>query len=100
MSSIHAAALEVDLRLPDVHSLKEKRHRLKALGSDIRKTFPVGFAEIGYQDLWQRSTVGIALVVPQHGQLERMIHSIRRYLDNRPEMEVLGIGVAYMEEME
>ena len=45
MSSIHAAALEVDLRLSDVHSLKEKRHRLKALGSDIRKTFPVGFAD-------------------------------------------------------
>ena len=98
MTTTHAAAMEVHLRIRDVQSLKQKRQRLKALASDVRKTFPVGFAETDHQNLWQRSTVGIAVVASDHGQLERLIHAVGRHLDDRAEIEVLDIGVAYLEE--
>ncbi len=98
MATTHAAALEVHLRVPDVQSLKQKRQRLKSLGADIRKAFPVGFAETDHHDLWQRATVGVAVVSSDHSHLDRMIYSIRRYLDARPEIEVLQIAVAYMED--
>jgi len=100
MATTHAAALEVHLRVPEVQSLKQKRQRLKSLGADIRKAFPVGFAETDHHDLWQRATVGIAVVSSDHGHLNRLIHSIRRYLDARPEIEVLAVAVAYLEEFD
>jgi len=97
---MHAAALEVDLRLRDVHSLKEKRRVLKGLGAAIRKGFPVGFAETDHQDLWQRAQVGVAIVASEAHQLDRLIHAIRRYLDDYADtVEVLSIGVAHMEDM-
>ncbi len=100
MATTHGAVLEVHLRVPAVQSLKQKRQRLKSLSADIRKAFPVGFAETDHHDLWQRATIGIAIVSSDHGHLERLIHSVRRYLDARPEVEVLDIGVAYLEEFE
>lgn len=95
---MHAAALQVALRLPGVQSLKEKRHRLKAMSATVRKTFPVGFAETDHQDLWQRATVGIAIVAPEAGQLDRVIHTLRRHLDTYDTIEVLSIQIAYMED--
>ena len=60
---MHAAALRVELRIPDVHSLKEKRHRMSILTTDLRKAFPAAaLAEVGFQDQWQRSSLGAALV--------------------------------------
>lgn len=98
---MHAAALEIELRLRDVHSLKQKRQILKSLAADIRKRFPVGFAETDHQDLWQRAQVGVALVAPRAGQLDRMIHTIRRYLDDYGrDLEVLSVGIAHMEAAE
>jgi uncharacterized protein YlxP (DUF503 family) len=96
---MHAAAMEVELRLRDVHSLKEKRGLIKAMGSAIRKQFPVGFAETDHQDLWQRAQVGIAVTTGDAHQLDRLIHTIRRYLDEYAEsVDVLSVGVAYMED--
>lgn len=96
---MHAAAMEVELRLRDVHSLKEKRGILKALGAGIRKQFPVGFAETDHQNLWQRAQVGIAVVSGEAHQVDRLIHAIRRYLDEYTDtIEVLSVGVAYLEE--
>ena len=100
MATTHAAALEVHLRVPGVQSLKQKRQRLKSLGSDIRKAFPVGFAETDHHDLWQRATIAVAVVSSDHSHLTRLIDSIRRYLDARPEIEVLDVGVAYLEDFD
>ncbi len=97
---MHAAALEIELRLRDVHSLKRKRHILKALGAAIRKTFPVGFAETDHQDMWQRSQIGIGIVASEAHQLQRLIHTIRRYLDDYAEsVEVLSVDIVYQEDV-
>ncbi len=97
---MHAAALEIELRLRDVHSLKTKRHILKALGAAVRKKFPVGFAETDHQDLWQRSQIGVAIVASEAHQLERLIHTIRRYLDDYADsVEVLSVGIVYQEDL-
>ena len=52
-----------DLRIPACHSLKEKRHVVKALTSAIRSSFNVSVAEVDHQDLWQRSTIAVAATV-------------------------------------
>ncbi len=96
---MHAAGLRVELRLPDVHSLKGKRHRMSVLTTDLRKAFPAaGIAEVDYQDQWQRASFGVALVTTNAGHLERLITSVRRYFDDRPDAELLDVAVAHMEQ--
>ncbi len=95
---MHAAALRVELRIPNVHSLKEKRSKVRAVKTMLTTKFPVAVAEVGYQDQWQRSTVGIAAVAPQAGHLERLLHSVERALERHPEVEVLACVASYLEE--
>jgi uncharacterized protein YlxP (DUF503 family) len=95
---MHAAALRVELRIPDVHSLKEKRHRMSILTTDLRKAFrSAALAEVGFQDQWQRSSLGVALVAADAGQLQRLITGIKRFFDRRPDAELLDVAVSYME---
>jgi len=52
----------VELHLPDVESLKDKRHVLKGLKEKVRARFEVSVAEVDHQDLWQRATLALAYV--------------------------------------
>jgi uncharacterized protein YlxP (DUF503 family) len=94
---MHAAAIRVELRIRDSRSLKEKRRTLKPLIADLRRTFEVSVAEVDHQDLWQRATLGIAVVAPQAGHLNRIILSIERSLRARLDVEVLGSVVGHLE---
>ena len=95
---MHAAALRVELRIPDVHSLKEKRHRMSILTTDLRKAFPAAaLAEVDFQDQWQRTSLGVALVAAQSSHLQRLIHAVTRYFDGRPDAELLDVAVSYLE---
>jgi uncharacterized protein YlxP (DUF503 family) len=95
---MHAAALRVELRLPDVHSLKEKRHRMSILTTDLRKAFPAAaVSEVDFQDQWQRTSLGVAVIAPQSTHLQRLITGISRYFENRPDAELLNVGVSFLE---
>ncbi|MDR9451108.1 MAG: DUF503 domain-containing protein [Acidimicrobiia bacterium] len=95
---MHAAALRVELRIPDAHSLKEKRGKLKPVISELRKQFGVSVAEVDHQDLWQRATLGVALVAPQAGQLERLVHSLEKHLEKLDGITYLRMAISYLEE--
>ena len=95
---MHAAALRLELRIPDVHSLKEKRHRMSMLTTDLRKAFPaVALAEVDHQNQWQRTTFGVAVVASEAGQLQRLITGVKRYFDDRPDAELLDVAISYLE---
>lgn len=91
-----AAALRIELRFPNAHSLKEKRSLLKPLVEGLRLRASV--AEVGFQDSWQRSTVGVALVAGDGGRLDRLIEDVRRYVESHVEVEMIEVAVAYIEE--
>lgn len=95
---MHAAALRVEIRLPGVRSLKEKRHILKGLSTLLTTTFPVAVSEVGFQDQWQRATLGVAMVAPQAGQLERLMLAVERAVREHPDVELLETGASYLEE--
>jgi uncharacterized protein len=53
---------KLDLRIPENHSLKEKRHVLRKLIDRVRTRFNVTIAEVGDNDLWQRAQMGFCTV--------------------------------------
>ena len=54
--------LTLELRIPDAHSLKEKRHHVLSLKERLRHKFNVSVAEIDYQDIWQRALLSVVVV--------------------------------------
>lgn len=94
---MNVAAIRVDLRIRDAHSLKEKRAVVKRLIADISKSHPVAVAEVDHQELWQRTALGVAAVSSSQGQVDRMLRSVEKDLDHRRGVEVLGTATIYLE---
>ena len=53
---------QLQLMLQDVFSLNQKRSIVKRLTGRVREKFPVSIAEVGDNDVWQRSRIGFAVV--------------------------------------
>lgn len=62
---------QLDLLIRETHSLKGKRRIVKQIIGRVRNKFNVSIAEVGDQDLWQRSRIGFSLV----GNEKRFINS-------------------------
>jgi uncharacterized protein YlxP (DUF503 family) len=62
MSAARVAVGTIELHLPDVDSLKGKRHVLKGLKERVRARFEVAVAEVDHHDIWQRATLAVACV--------------------------------------
>jgi uncharacterized protein YlxP (DUF503 family) len=95
---MYAAALRVELRIRDARSLKEKRRIVKSVMSQLTTKLPVAVAEVGFQDQWQRCTLGVATVSSQAGQLDRILHTVQRLLRERPDIEVLHASATHLED--
>ena len=70
--------LTLELRMPDSHSLKDKRHTVKSLKDRLRRKYNVAVAEIDYQDVWQRSLISAVTVSCSHGYAEQVLQSVER----------------------
>ncbi|TET47081.1 DUF503 domain-containing protein [Candidatus Aerophobetes bacterium] len=77
--------LWIDLRLGSSSSLKDKRRIIKSLTSRIRKSFNVSISEVDYQDLWQRSQLGVAFLTTNvrfaHSVLAKIMDFVERERD-------------------
>jgi uncharacterized protein YlxP (DUF503 family) len=70
--------LTLELSMPDAHSLKDKRHTVKGLKDRLRARFNVSVAEIGYQDVWQRSLISAVTVSGDRGRAEQVLQAVER----------------------
>jgi uncharacterized protein YlxP (DUF503 family) len=85
---MHVAALTVEIHLPAVHSLKEKRAVLRPILEGARRRFAVAAAEVDGQDLWQRATLGVAAVSGSARHAGEVLDAVERFVWSFPEIEV------------
>ncbi|HLQ84257.1 MAG TPA: DUF503 domain-containing protein [Pseudogracilibacillus sp.] len=78
---------EVECKLYEGHSLKQKRSVLKRLISKIQKEYNVSITELDYQNLWQRTKLGIAIVSNEYVHAEKMMQKVFETIDSFPELE-------------
>jgi len=78
---------EVECKLYEGHSLKQKRSLLKRLMSKLRKDFNISIAELDYQDLWQRTKLGIAIVTNEYVHAEQVLQKVFETIDSYTELE-------------
>ncbi|MEU1428558.1 DUF503 domain-containing protein [Nocardia sp. NPDC056611] len=83
-------ALEFDILLGDVHSLKEKRSVIRPILADLKR-FDVSVTEGGDHDRYRRSLLGVAMVSYGMNHLIEVLDKCERHVANRPELELLSV---------
>ncbi|HEU0103509.1 MAG TPA: DUF503 domain-containing protein [Mycobacteriales bacterium] len=83
-------ALEVDVLLGDVHSLKQKRGLVRPVLAELRRRYEVSVAEAGHLDLHRRALIGVSVVAADAGHCREVLDSCERLVAGRPELEVLS----------
>lgn len=78
---------EVECKLYEGQSLKQKRSVTKRLIAKIRRDFNVAVTELAYHDLWQRTKLGIVTVSNEKVHAEQIIQEVLRIIDAYPELE-------------
>ncbi len=83
-------AATVDLHLPGVNSLKEKRGILKTLIARLHKEFNIAVAEVDLHDVWQSAAIGIAIISTTEEHAENKLETILGWIErNRPDLEIM-----------
>jgi uncharacterized protein len=81
-------AVRLELELPYVSSLKEKRQMLWSIKDRLRRK-NISVVESDHRDRWQRATVELALAAVSHGAAVEKREEIRRQLLNYEELVIL-----------
>lgn len=79
----------IDLFLPESRSLKAKRQVIKGLKDRIRNRFNVSVAEVEHQSLWQRATLGLAMVSEEKSYIDRTLRQVLNLVQAEPRLLVL-----------
>ena len=73
---------KLELHLPEVHSLKEKRQILKKVIARTQNHFALAIAEVGAQDLWQRAEIGFSYVGNDEVKLQKLVDKTIAFIEN------------------
>ena len=83
-------AIEFDLLLGDVHSLKEKRSLVRPLIAEVKRKYGVSVAEVDHLDLHRRAGIGVAVVAADQGHVVELLDTVERSVAYHPEVELLS----------
>ncbi len=74
--------LTLTIYLPDCHSLKAKRHRVKPILARLHKEFNVSVVEYGHLDSWQSCQLMVACASNQGVQAEKTLLQVIKFYEN------------------
>ena len=86
---MYVGALELDVLLGDVHSLKQKRSVIRPVVAELRRKYEVAVAEAGHLDLHRRALIGVAAVAADLAHVQELLNSCERLVTGRPELQLL-----------
>ena len=83
-------ACTIELDLPGLNSLKEKRSILKSLLARLHKEFNVSAAEVDLHDAWRSSTIGVVTVSTSAVHAQNLLNNLVSWIETyRPDLEVV-----------
>jgi len=89
---------KLDLRIPENHSLKEKRHVLRKLTDRVKTRFNVAISEVGDNDVWQRAQMGFCTVGNDRRHINSSLDKVIYFIEQmnlvemvRTEIEIITL---------
>jgi uncharacterized protein YlxP (DUF503 family) len=88
---MHVSVCQIELRLPENHSLKGKRQVIKSIITRLQNKFKVSVAEVDNQDLWQLAILGVACVSNHKRHADETLTNVVKFIvQNYPDVELLS----------
>ena len=94
---MHVAAICFDIHISQSQSLKAKRAAIRPIIDGIQHRYRVSVAEVGYQDQWQRSEIGVAVVAGDVGHVQEVLDKVERFVVSMPDIELLKTEISWVE---
>ena len=80
----------LDIFLPDNHSLKEKRQAIRRIVERTKGKFNVSIMEVEQSNLWQKATVGFAVIGVNRDHVNASIDNVAKYVEEMYIGKVIG----------
>ena len=94
---MHVAVVRLELHIPASRSLKEKRAVLRPIVEGLRHRFQISVAEVDYQDKWQRSLIGMAVVSDSYTHAVEVVDKVERWVWSKPEIDVTRFETTWVD---
>jgi uncharacterized protein YlxP (DUF503 family) len=88
--------LILEIHIPFSHSLKEKRKRLISCRDRLHKKYNIAFAELDYQDKWQRTKLGIVTLNSEKKIVESLLQKVIRDVEENVDGEILQSHIYFI----
>ena len=88
--------IRIDLRLFDIHSLKQKRSQVSRLLNRLRSRFPLSVAEVGHLDLLQRTVFGASMTAGTESIIQSVFKNLENDLYSAGSVEIIELDIEYL----
>jgi uncharacterized protein YlxP (DUF503 family) len=83
----------IDIHIPESGSLKSKRHLLKGIKDRVKNKFNVSIAEVGHNDLWQRTTIGVSVVANDKKFANQVLSKVVEQINKENGLQILDYSI-------
>jgi uncharacterized protein len=87
---VHFGVARIDVHLPGVRSLKDKRALLRGAQAALAD-LGCSVAEVGAQDRWQRAVLGVAYAASTAQGVDRVLERLVAIVERDPRLVVLDV---------
>ena len=88
--------IRIDLRLFDIHSLKQKRSQVSRILNRLRSNFPLSVAEVGHLDLLQRTVLGASMTAGTEAIIQSVFKNLEDDLYSSGLVEIIELDTEYL----
>ena len=89
---MHVLLIQLNLQIPNSHSLKDKRRQIKSLKDRLGNRFNASIAEIGALDNWQQAVLGMCMISNDKSYLDKQYSLVEALVLEYTELELLNVS--------
>lgn len=83
---------EITIFISESLSLKEKRSILHSLLKRLQNKFNAAVAEVDNQDMWQKATIGVAVIGGTSAHADSQLQHIINMVESDPRIRVIEVA--------
>ncbi|MBP2026985.1 uncharacterized protein YlxP (DUF503 family) [Acetoanaerobium pronyense] len=84
---------QVELRVYNCISLKSKRQVIKSIIERLKSRYNISIAEVGDNDIWQKSLLGFSCVSNSKKHIESVISNVFNFIENDERVEIISTDI-------
>lgn len=93
---MHIGILTLELYLPGITSLKNKRQIFESLKGRISNKFNVSIAEIDAQEKWQRGIVGVVNINNNTHHIEQVLREVIKFVEGNYHCQLIDHQIEFI----